>query len=253
VSSFQVQGANGAQGVSGVGNSEIVVEQMRERADLQAQQAKERVGWTVQMFSVKYLDSTETLKGLCIFPAEIIPQPALHVISVRTAQTNMSAIGDAIKRLDVPQAGPKSVELMIQILVASDQTETLRQVPASLNPVVDQLKGVLAYKQFFLLDTLMSTTADAHSVGLNGTVRGLNPPAPNGDNRNTSYQFRANLRIGSGELAAAAVRLSGLSFSVDQVSLSTDVDIPPGKQVVVGKATAGDRAFILVVSAKILN
>ncbi len=29
--------------------------------------------------------------------------------------------------------------------------------------------------------------------------------------------------------------------------------MPQGKQVVVGKATAGERAFILVVSVKILN
>jgi hypothetical protein len=54
----------------------------------------------------------------------------------------------------------------------------------------------------------------------------------------------------------ASVRLGNLRFSFSNglnLSISTDVDVPPGKQVVVGKATAGDRAYILVVSAKILN
>src|SRR5712671_1567198 len=63
--------------------AEVVVEQMRERADMRARQEKERGAWIVQMFPVKYLDATESLKALCIFSAEIVPQPALHMISVR--------------------------------------------------------------------------------------------------------------------------------------------------------------------------
>jgi hypothetical protein len=45
-------------------------------------------------------------------------------------------------------------------------------------------------------------------------------------------------------------RLNGENVAV---MIATDVDIPVGKQVVVGKSTSGDRAYILVVSAKILN
>ncbi len=106
-----------ANGASAGTNSDIIVQQMRERADMQARQEQERATWTAQMFPVKYLDSAETLKALCIFSAEIVPQPTLHMISVRAAQTNMAAIGDAIKRLDVPQIGPKSAELTIYVLV----------------------------------------------------------------------------------------------------------------------------------------
>jgi len=234
--------------------AEVVVEQMRQRGNVQARQEQERALWTAQVFPVKYLDSAETLKALCIFSAEIVPQPTLHMISVRAAQANMAAIGDAIKRLDVPQVGPKSAELTIYVLVASDQDESLRPFPASLKPVVDQLKGVLSYKQFYLLDTLMATSVDNHHVQMNGDVRGLFPTPPPGQiPRDTNYNFRADIRIGNGEQTTALVRLSNLSFQIGSLWINTDVDIPQGKQVVVGRATSGDRAFILVVSAKILN
>jgi hypothetical protein len=176
------------------------------------------------------------------------------MISVRAPQANMAAIGDAIKRLDVPQVGPKSAELTIYVLVGSDQDETLRPFPASLKPVVDQLKGVLSYKQFYLLDTLMATSVDNHHIQMNGDVRGLSPAgAPGQPPRDTVYSFRADLRFGNTDQATALVRLSNLSFQIGSVWMNTDVDIPQGKQVVVGRATSGDRAFILVVSAKILN
>jgi len=239
-------------------NSDVVVQQMRERSEMQARQEKERANWTVQMIPVKYLDSAVTLKALCIFPAEIVPQTGQHLISVRAPAANMPAITDAIKRLDVPQVGPKNVEWTIYVLVASDLAETLRPVPATTNAVVEQLKGVLSYKQFFLLDTMFGTTADGYSINLNGGVRGLGPaPGPGSTPRDATYYLSAKVSVGTGDTASASVRMSQLDFRLNgetaQVKIATDVDIPVGKQVVVGKSTSGDRAYILVVSAKVLN
>jgi hypothetical protein len=239
-------------------NAEVVVQQMKDRAEMQARLDKERAAWTVQLIPVKYLDTAATLKPLCIFPAEIVPQTGQHVISVRAPATSMTAIADAIKRLDVPQVGPKNVEWTIYVLVASDQAETLRPIPANINAVVEQLKGVVSYKQFYLLDTMFGTTADGNFINLNGGVRGLSPaPGPGGTARDTSSNFAARISIGTGESASAAIRMSQLNFRLNgenvAVMIATDVDIPVGKQVVVGKSTSGDRAYILVVSAKILN
>jgi hypothetical protein len=245
-------------GASAGTNSDIIVQQMRERAETQARLEKERANWVVQMIPVKYLDSATTLKALCIFPAEIVPQTAQHLISVRAPAANMSAIADAIKRLDVPEMGPKSVEWTIYVLVASDQVETLRPIPASINLVVEQVKGLLPYKQFYLLETMFGTTADGHGINLNGGVRGLSPaPGPGATGRDATYSFSAILNIGSGDPASASIRVSQLNFRLSgdgpMVMIATDVDIPAGKQVVVGKSTSGDRAYILVMSAKILN
>jgi hypothetical protein len=239
-------------------NSDIIVQQMRERAETQARQEKDRANWIVQMITVKYLYSAAPLKALCIFPAEIVPQTAQHLISVRAPAANMTAIADAIKRLDVPQVGPKNVEWTTYVLVASDQVETLRPIPVSINSVVEQVKGLLPYKQFYLLDNLFGTIADGHWISLNGGVRGLSPaPGPGATARDATYSFSATLGIENGDPASASVRVSRLDFRLNgdsaQVLIMTDVDIPAGKQVVVGKSTSGDRAYILVMSAKILN
>jgi len=143
---------------------------------------------------------------------------------------------------------------MINVLVASDQDEALKPISAAVKPVVDQLKGIFTYKQFYLLDTWLSTTIDGRDITLRGSVRGLEPPN-NGTPRDTPYNFNANLNIGM-EAAMPSVRLSRLNFYLtlgNGISITTDVDVPQGKQVVVGRATAGDRAYILVVSAKVLN
>jgi len=223
---------------------------------MQLSQEQQRASWTSKLIPLKNNVSNSTLMALCIFHAEIVPQAALHLLSVRAPQELMSAIEDAVKRLDVPQVGPRSVELIVHILVGSDQDESLRQVPASLKPVVDQLKGLLSYKQFYLLDTLLSNTIESRRVSLTGDARGLITSTAQGGPRDVPYSFQADLTIGNGEQQQAAVRLSNLRFwftSTLPLNIGTDVDIPPGKQVVVGRSTAGDRAFILVVSAKILN
>jgi len=44
--------------------------------------------------------------------------------------------------------------------------------------------------------------------------------------------------------------LNGGGLAGNGASVSGNVDIPQGQQVVVGKATLGDKALILVMSAK---
>jgi hypothetical protein len=242
------------QSSNGAGNSEIIVEQMKERQRAQEGQEIQRANWASKMITLKNNIPLTTLKSLCIFHVEIVPEPALRILSVRAPQELMASIEDAVKRMDVPQPGPKSVELTVSVLVASDQDETLRPVSASVKPVVDQLKGVLTYKQFYLLDTLLSTTLDGKFIALDGGVRGLEP-LNNGQPRETSYSFSAGLAIGT-DVAVPTVRLSNIKFQLrlgTGVTILTDVDVPQGKQVVVGKSTSGDRAYILVVSAKVLN
>ncbi len=231
---------------------EVIVEQMKQRAATQELQEHQRASWISKLIPVKNNLPNTTLQALCIFHAEVVPQPALRIISVRAPQELMSAIEDAVKRLDVPQAGPKSVELIVQILVASDQNETmLRTVPASLKAVVDQLKAILPYKQYYLLDTQIGTAVDSRNISLSGDVVGLRSKP----DEITQYRFDTTVRIGNGDTLASTVRLSGLNyrFPTAQIGIATDLDIPIGKQVVVGKASSGDRAFILVVSATIMN
>jgi hypothetical protein len=55
------------------------------------------------------------------------------------------------------------------------------------------------------------------------------------------------------------LRLSEMNFRLihspaqPEVRIAADVDVPQGQQVVVGKATMGDRAVILVMTSKFSN
>jgi hypothetical protein len=45
----------------------------------------------------------------------------MHVVAVSAPAEAMSAIEDAIKRLDVPAAAPKDIDLIVYLVVASEQ------------------------------------------------------------------------------------------------------------------------------------
>src|SRR4051812_38179559 len=68
------------------GNSEIVVEQMKERAAAQAVQEVNRKDWTSKMITVKNNIPVSTLRSLCIFHVEVVPEQSLHILSVRAPQ-----------------------------------------------------------------------------------------------------------------------------------------------------------------------
>jgi hypothetical protein len=162
----------------------------------------------------------------------------------------MPAIEDAIKRFDVPSP-PRNAELTIFVVLASDQAES-GTVPPALQPVLGQLKNVLSYKSYQLVDTLITRASDTRGnpAMLNGTVM-LGTQA-------ASYGFQANFRVENPDGKTPVLRLSGMNFRLQpggqqEVRVASDVDVPQGQQVVVGKATMGDRALILIMTSKFSN
>src|SRR5206468_6983974 len=96
---------------------------------------------------------------------------SLRLLTVRAPKEIMPAIEDAIKRLDVPTLS-KSAELTVYVLMASDRLDPAmpNSLPSTLQPVVNQLKNVLSYKGFQLLDTLFARGSDQHNINLRGIL-----------------------------------------------------------------------------------
>jgi hypothetical protein len=186
-----------------------------------------------------------------MFRAKMQSSPELHVISVRAPKEIMPAIEDAIKRLDVPQPR-REAELTIYVIIGSDQSEPAAALPANLSAVINQLKGVLAYKGYRLLDTLIrrGTNDAGQGTSVSGTIMFSETVKPN-------YDFRSAFEIQNPDGKTPVLRLNNMRFTLNGgglagngASVSGNVDIPQGQQVVVGKATLGDKALILVMSAK---
>jgi hypothetical protein len=218
----------------------------------------EQRDWETKLFQIKYVDPGELQRALSMFRSNInYSGGSLRVLAVRAPKEIMPAIDDAIKRLDVPTSR-KDAELTIFVLLASDQ-QGAAALPAPLQPVVNQLKNVLSYKGYQLVDTLIARGRDTNTstaTSLEGTLPVDHAPFPG----NVTYQFRAIFKTVNPDGKETVLRLDQMRFQLNvpvnaqgntsNLQISTDVEIPRGQQVVVGKATYNDRAFILVMTAK---
>jgi len=216
--------------------------------------------WETKIFDVKYADLNALTGVLMMFRARISASPALRVLSVRAPKEIMPAIEDAIKRFDVPTPAKKSIELTIYVLSATDQQDTA-PLPPPLQPVVTQLKNVFSYAGYKLLDTLIIRGADSEQTSTRGIL-----PAFTVATALTFYSFRGTFHVRSSDQNEPILRLdqmnfavqvpvmtAGIQFQYTDVAIATDVEIPRGQQVVIGKATVRENALILVMSAKVLD
>jgi hypothetical protein len=229
------------------GDAERLKIELAENARREAEQRE----WDTRIFQIKYVDPGELQRALSMFRGSITYSGGgLRVLSVRAPKEIIPAIEDAIKRLDVPSPR-RDAELTIFVLVASDQPDPAATVPPNLQPVVNQLKNVLSYKGYTLLDTLLTRGGANRGAptSLSGTLGGPDKP---------SYNFSARFQIDNPDGKTPVLRLSDMVFGLESrnlyaVRISGDVEIPQGQQVVVGKATMGERALILVMTAKFSN
>jgi hypothetical protein len=229
--------------------SDPEVERLRIQAEERQREEEEQRSWETRIFPVKYVDLFQLTQALSMFRAKMQSSPDLHVLSVRAPKEIMPAIEDAIKRLDVPQPR-RAAELTIYVIIATDQPDpSAPGLPANLSPVLTQLKGVLSYKGYRLVDTLImrSTNSGGPRAALSGQLMMSETLKPN-------YDFSAGFQIENPDGKNPVLRLSNMNFNLAgaglRAAVAANVEIPQGQQVIVGKATLADKALILVMSAK---
>lgn len=193
----------------------------------------------------------------------------LKVITVVGSAATVAAVEEAVKKLDVPQVPAKEAEITAYFLSATREPSQGADLPPALNEVATELKKVLNYRGFTLLNTALIRTVD----GEGATVKGV---AGSGDlTAEFSLAFQA-LWIPAGE-NAALIRLRNLDFRLwsrrtdvqknvpllpvgkdereNVAVIHTDVNLPLGQKVVVGKTALAspDSAIILVLSAQVMD
>jgi hypothetical protein len=174
---------------------------------------------------------------------------------------------EIVKQLDVAPVAKKNIETTVYMVVASMQAPSGAIVPAELEPVVKQLKAVFGYKGYRLLDSFVLRSRDTEKAITNGFLTPLDTALPAGTKIN--YQFQYNRVSLDGSETSRSIRYDGLKLSIKvpvsgvagqfsyvDAGISTDLDVPEGKKVVVGKTSAvegADSALILVISAKVVD
>ncbi len=208
-----------------------------------------------RVFQLKYADVRDVAGVLEVFGYTIRRNPSLHALAVSAPHDVLAAIEDAIKRLDVPTAAPKDIDLTVYMVVASEQAGAATSLPPELQPVANQIKGIFAYKSFRLLDTVLLRTQPGNMARANGVIGTAGP-----DGGKTLWDLGVRPAAVTEDPKGRLIRLDNLGLNLRmpgptglQAGVNTEITVREGQKVVVGKSNMGapDQALILVVTAKV--
>jgi type II/III secretion system protein len=221
-----------------------------------------------RVFEVKHRDprtiaSAVKLLGSGFEGADLSVNDDLNTITVRDFPENIAAIEEAIRRLDQATAGKPEIEFHIYALIGSSSPAPASELPAEIVDVVKELHSTLRYTSYNLLMTSMHRTRPGNGIESNGVaetmVRDLTPPRPGPVWYNYSLRRISVGQVGTKQTA----EIEGFRFAMkypltfgentnhQDIGFDTPVTIREGEKVVVGTTTMGDKALIVVVTAKI--
>jgi hypothetical protein len=221
---------------------------------------------TVQrLFILKYADPSQIEGMLRVFTSSLTTNREMHALAVTGTPETIATIEDALKRLDVPSAAPKDIDMTVYLLSAADAPATAAPpMPKDLDPVVTQLKNTFPFKNYDLLDVLtfrtrtgqqVSTTSSGGSFQIGNrnvaviTSLRINSISVQGDG-STLRVDRLNTSIRVPQPTGPA---GDTQFQYYDLGMQTDLDIKEGQKVVVGRlGISHDKALFLVMTAKIL-
>jgi len=226
--------------------------------------------WATKVITIKHGNLTQifrTITNLLAGSGVLASTDGEHLI-LRGNKDTVAGFEEVIKQLDVPPVVKKNIESTVYMIVASAQAGST-PMPAELDPVLKQLKSVFPYKGYRVLDSFVIRSRDGEQGDTSGFVPplpGTNVPAGN----KMIYTVRYHRVTADGPDGGRVVRFDQLklgmkvptsvdakgSVSYADLGISTDVDVPEGKKVVVGKTSAvegSDGALILVISAKVVD
>ena len=235
-------------------------------------------GQVRKLIQVKNVSVNDLARLLAPWGATIVPDTGTRALAVVGPASAVEAIEEAVKKLDVPRPAPafvriKDVELTAYFLLAKRQASEAADLPPALNEVVAELKKVVDYKSFHLMSTAIVRTADGQGGGANGAVADTNDPFRSfelgyrrliiipQENQTVVHldhlNFRSNGTIATDKATVDSAHTFLTSHGEIGVlsEIQTDIDLPEGQKVVVGKTSYGssDSALVLVLTAKVMD
>jgi hypothetical protein len=199
---------------------------------------------------LKYADARHVADVLAVFGYGIKADRDMHVVAVSAPAEAMTAIEEAVKRLDVPAAATKDISLVIYMIVASEQSSAGGDLPPDLQPVAFELRKIFSYKSFRLLDSILLRTQPGNRATASGVI---------GTADRVPYSFSITPAAVNEDPHGRLIRLDNLNLSLHlpgdrNAGISTEITVREGQKVVVGKSNMGvDQSLILVVTANVME
>jgi hypothetical protein len=234
----------------------------------------ENKGFKGQIFEIKHRRPQEIINAISPLGsgfkgATVTYSDETQTISVRDFPENIAVIEEAIKRLDTPQSArvESSVDLSIHVLLTrTDAPPNLvpAPLPPDLNDVMKQMQNTFAFKDYQLVATIVQR-AKTHRYQGRSAVYGQGDSiwletykGEDGNSQkvqgNAAYKYQVNgIEVSSTSSGGAKIQLDNFSFEFGKATVQTNLEVRDGEKLVVGTASWGNKAMILVLTAKVIK
>ena len=225
-------------------------------------------GFKSKVLDVKYRDARSVGNvlrqlGSGFKGASVWADSDFKTITVRDFPENLATMEEALKRLDTPAAPRPNIELHMHVLIASNTGSTTAEMPAELKDVLTQLRGTLNYKNYELATSVVQRlTETGRGLRGKGTAEISGSPA-SGGSITLPYEYMINqVTLASTPTGAPILQIGEFTFSTglipqgtvdNRTQVQTALNLRDGEKVVVGTATLGNRALIIVLTVKLVN
>lgn len=220
-----------------------------------------------RLIPVKHLRDRELAQALNLMQVfgVNIQRSDLGVISVSGSETMVKAFEEAFQKLDVPKAvvapAARNVEVILYVVAATSKPGASDAIPAALEPVIKQMRGVFQYPHYRALDTqiIRQRVNTPGSQKWRSETYAQVPHPTNGTTYTCITSFHAEAEEGS---KIGVFRFNNFVFrcfyaatpAQTQAQVLADIDLREGQKAVVGKSSVGDdSALFLVLTARPLD
>ncbi len=230
---------------------------------------------SMRTFQIRHLNSREQMNNLVMTLQRVLQLTKFSsdndrkIVVVRAPLEVLDNVERIIKDMDVPK---KNASFSCFVLKATNEAIPSNEMPNTLEPVIEQLKGTLAYKNYQLIDTLLARGIEGTAIKMSGNfplkpvagARMVNLPQSVEDISSSDLElsFQVShvekervLNITLEFRVKIPIKNEGKIEFINS-AISTSLDLHEGQMAVVGKTSvAGLPAenLILVISAKVLD
>jgi hypothetical protein len=197
---------------------------------------------------------------------DIIPLIQPFLVDLRYERINM----DSSKKILTLSATPENIELMKQVirevdvkpadllftvqLILGSETEAGSADPIQNDPLIKELRGLLRYKSYTLLDSSMVRVVNKENaevvLGPKAEFEFALRPEVSGDTK--APVVKTQVRLRKVELLGSS---QGKPITNVATLIESTLNIKSGERTVVGvsKLDGGDKGLILIISGKIID
>ena len=214
-------------------------------------------GFRSAVFEVKHREASDLAAvlrplGSGFKGAAVSANNEFRTVSVRDFPENVAAIGEAVKRLDVPEPAKTDVDVHIFVLVASRGEGRPGAFPEELAPAISALRKTMPYRSYELAAIFTQRVRDgSRNAGGEGTAE-IADLGGKGEKKVMQAEYRMS-RLSIEESGnAPVIRLEGFALALvgaGRAQVRTDVNLRAGEKVVVGTSTMQDKGLVVVLSA----